>query len=66
MSQDVYELMWVQKLLEEIDLYEDDILCLYCDNKVSISIAQYPIMQNNMTEQNILKFINKEKLTVIP
>nr|XP_016505430.1 PREDICTED: uncharacterized mitochondrial protein AtMg00810-like [Nicotiana tabacum] len=38
MAQGVCELLWLQKLLHELRLYEKEKLSLYCDNKVAISI----------------------------
>ena len=40
MAQGVCEIIWVKKILDELNLSGKDMLSLYYDNKAAISIAQ--------------------------
>ena len=63
MTQGVCELLWLQKLLEELRLSERDKITLYCDNKAAISIAQNPVQHDRTKHIEIDRHFIKEKLT---
>ncbi|KAA3484109.1 Retrovirus-related Pol polyprotein from transposon TNT 1-94 [Gossypium australe] len=51
MAQGVCELLWLQKVLEELKLLNKNGSTLYCDNKAAISIAQ------NLMQHDRIKLI---------
>ena len=63
MAQGVCELLWLQKLLEELRLSEKGKLSLYCDNKAAISIAHNPVQHDRTKHIEIDRHFIKEKLT---
>ena len=62
MAQGVCELLWLQKLLQELRLYEESKLNLYCDNKAAISIAHNPVQRDRTKHVEIDRHFIKEKL----
>ena len=63
MAQGVCELLWLQKLLEELRLSEKKKLSLYCDNKAAISIARNPVQHDRTKHVEIDRHFIKEKVT---
>ena len=63
MAQGVCELLWLQKLLEELRLSERSKLTLYCDNKAAISIAHNPVQHDRTKHIEIDRHFITEKLT---
>lgn len=63
MAQGVCKLLWLQRLLEELKLFEKNKIILYGDNKVAISIAQNPISHDQSKHIEFGKHFIKEKLT---
>ena len=63
MAQGICELLWLQKLLEELRLSERSKLTLYCDNKAAISITHNPVQHDRTKHIEIDRHFIKEKLT---
>ena len=63
MAQGVCELLWLQKILEELNLSDKEALSLFCDNKAAISIAQNLVQHDRTKHIEIDRHFIKEKLT---
>eukprot|EP00252_Welwitschia_mirabilis_P002409 TRINITY_DN1235_c0_g1_i6.p1 TRINITY_DN1235_c0_g1~~TRINITY_DN1235_c0_g1_i6.p1 ORF type:complete len:1428 (+),score=264.56 TRINITY_DN1235_c0_g1_i6:585-4868(+) len=62
MAQGICELLWLRKLMEELQLSSMESLCLYCDNKAAISIAHNPVQHDRTKHIEIDRHFIKEKL----
>jgi hypothetical protein len=62
MAHGVCELLWVQILLTELQLFKSKPLMLYCDNKAAIDIANNPIHHDRTKHIEIDRHFIKEKL----
>jgi len=63
MALGVCELLWLQKILEELRLSEKGKLSLYCDNKTAISIAHNLVYHDRTKHVEISRHFIKEKIT---
>ncbi|KAH1082981.1 hypothetical protein J1N35_022742 [Gossypium stocksii] len=61
MTQGVCELLWLQEVLEELQLLNENGSTLYCGNKVAISIAQNSVQHNRTKHIEIVRYFIKEK-----
>lgn len=62
MAQGICELLWIQKLLEELKLKIDLPLKLFCDSKAAISIAHNPVQHDRTKHIEIDRHFIKEKI----
>ena len=62
MAQGVCEVLWLKKILEELERPIIFPLQLYCDNKAAISIAHNPVLHDRTKHVEIDKHFIKEKL----
>ncbi|KAJ9189418.1 hypothetical protein P3X46_000714, partial [Hevea brasiliensis] len=62
MVQGIYELLWLQKLMEELKLLETSVLSLFCDNKAAISIVHNPVQNDQTKYIEIDRHFIKEKV----
>lgn len=62
MAQGVCELIWLQKVLEELKLSRKGKLFLYSDNKAAITIAQNPVQHDRAKHIEIDRHLIREKL----
>lgn len=62
MAQGICELLWIQILLDELKLYQNKPLMLYCDNKAAIDIANNPVQHDRTKHVEIDRHFIKEKL----
>ena len=62
MAQGVCEVLWLKKILEELERPIIFPLQLYCDNKAAISIAHNRVLHDRTKHVEIDKHFIKEKL----
>ncbi|XP_073101446.1 secreted RxLR effector protein 161-like [Elaeis guineensis] len=62
MALGIYELLWLQKLLQELQLLNKFPLRLYCDNKAAIEIVSNPIQHDRTKHIEIDRHFIKEKI----
>ena len=46
MAKGLCELLWLKRLLEEIECSSQDTMNLFCDNKAAIAIAHNPVQHD--------------------
>jgi hypothetical protein len=63
MLKDICELLWLRKLLIELEYPTDKKISLFCDNKSVIAIAQNPIQYDSTKYIKIDRYFIKENLT---
>ncbi|WP_216666954.1 Ty1/Copia family ribonuclease HI, partial [Proteus mirabilis] len=56
------ELIWLQRILNELKLEVEQPMKLYCDNKAAISIANNPVQHDRTKHIEIDRHFIKEKL----
>ena len=64
MAQGVCELLWVKIILEDLKIKWDGLMRLYCDNKLSISIAHNPVQHDQTKHIEVDRHFIKEKLEI--
>ena len=57
----VKEAIWIQGILEELKLYSQNSIKLYCDNKSAIAIAQNPVQHDITKYMQISRHFVKRK-----
>lgn len=62
MANGVCEVLWLQRILEELKRKVEAPLKLYCDNKAAISIAHNPVQHDRSKHVEINRHFIKEKL----
>ena len=62
MAQDIYELLWLKIILEDLRIKSDNPMRLYCDNKSAISIAHNPVQHDRTKHIEVDRHFIKEKL----
>ncbi|KAM7509192.1 hypothetical protein LguiA_019645 [Lonicera macranthoides] len=62
MAQGVCEVLWLQRVLEELKRPISLLMKLYCDNKAAISIAHNPVLHDRTKHVEIDRHFIKEKL----
>ena len=62
MAKGLCELLWLKKLLEEIDCSSHETMNLFCDNKASIAIAHNPVQHNRTKHVEVDQHFIKQKL----
>jgi len=62
MAQDVCEILWLKRILEELQLPMTLPMKLYCDNKAAISISQNPVQHDRTKHAEIDRHFIKEKV----
>ena len=62
MANGICELLWLQKVLEELKKPMNLPMKQYCDNKAAISIAQNPVQYDRTKHVEINRHFIKEKL----
>ena len=58
----ITELLWIRKLLDELNYQQEEACKLYCDNKVAISKSENPVQHDRTKHVEIDKHFIKEKL----
>ena len=58
----ITEILWVRKLLEELNCRQQEASNLYCDNKTAISISENPVQHDRTKHVEIDRHFIKEKL----
>ena len=61
-AQGMCEVIWIRRILQELKVLEALPMKLYCDNKVTISIAHNPILHDGMKRVELDKHFIKEKI----
>lgn len=56
-------MLWLQRVLEELQIAINLPIKLYCNNKAAISIVQNPIQHNGMKQLEIDRHFIKGKIT---
>ena len=56
------ELIWIKKLLEELRLFQNNPMKLFCDNQATISIANNPVHHDRTKHVEVDKHFIKEKI----
>lgn len=62
MANGVCEMLWLKKILEELQIHMDMPMKLYCDNKAAISIRQNPVQHDRTKHVEIDRHFIKEKI----
>ena len=62
MANGVCEMLWLKRILEELRMLVNMTMKLYCDNKVSISIAQNLVQHDCTKHVEIDRHFIKEKI----
>ena len=62
MANGVCELLWLQRILEELKKPMETPMKLYCNNKAAISIAHNPVQHDQTKHVEIDRHFIKEKL----
>ncbi|CAM8989965.1 unnamed protein product [Rhodiola kirilowii] len=62
MAQGVCEILWLKRVLEELEKQVSLPMKLYCDNKAAISIAHNPVLHDRTKHVEIDRHFIKEKL----
>ena len=58
----ICEVIWIKRLLEELNFFIPSLIKVYCDNKAVISIAHNPILHDRKKHVEVDKHFIKEKL----
>lgn len=58
----VCELMWIERVLKELQLIKNSPMQLYCDNKAAINIAHNPVHHDRTKHVEVDRHFIKEKL----
>ena len=58
----VTEILWIRKLLNELNCHQTQACLLYCDNKATISILENPVQHDRTKNVEIDRHFIKEKL----
>ncbi|KAH9684421.1 reverse transcriptase Ty1/copia-type domain-containing protein [Citrus sinensis] len=58
----VCELMWIERVLKELQLIKNSSMQLYCDNKAAINIAHNPVHHDRTKHVEVDRHFIKEKL----
>ena len=56
------ELIWIKKLLEELRLFQNNPMKLFCDNQATISIANNPVHHDRTKHVEVDRHFIKEKI----
>ena len=56
------ELLWLKRLLEEIECSSQDTMNLFCDNKAAIAIAHNPVQHDRTKHVEVDRHFIKQKL----
>ena len=56
------EILWLQKLLEELGFHQTKPCKLYCDNEAAISISENPVQHDRTKHVEVDRNFIKEKL----
>ena len=62
MANGVCEMLWLKRILEELQMPVNMPMKLYCDNKAAISIAQNPVQHDRTKHVEIDRHFIKEKI----
>ena len=62
MAKGLCELLWLKRLLEEIECSSQDIMNLFCDNKAAIAIAHNPVQHDRTKHVEVDRHFIKQKL----
>ena len=62
MAKGLCELLWLKRLLEEIECSSQDTMNLFCDNKVAIAIAHNPVQHDRTKHVEVDRHFIKQKL----
>lgn len=62
MAQGVCEILWLKRILEELQLPMTLPMKLYCDNKAAINISQNPVQHDRTKHVEIDRHFIKEKV----
>jgi hypothetical protein len=62
MANGVCEMLWLKRILEDLQMPVNMPMKLYCDNKAAISIAQNPIQHDHTKHVEIDRHFIKEKI----
>ncbi|XP_058211908.1 uncharacterized mitochondrial protein AtMg00810-like [Rhododendron vialii] len=63
MAHGVCELLWLQTVLHDLRISDNDPMKLYCDNKAAINIAHNPVQHDRTKHIEIDRHFIKEKLS---
>ena len=64
MAQGICEILWLNRILEELKKPVECPLRVYCDNKAAISIAHNPVQHDRTKHIEIDRHFIKEKIDV--
>ena len=62
MAKGICELLWIQRLLQELRVPQTTPMKLYCDNKAACDIAHNPVQHDRTKHVEIDRHFIKEKL----
>lgn len=62
MAQGICELLWIKKILEDLQVKWHGPMKLYCDNKSAISIAHNPVQHDRTKHVKVDRHFIKEKI----
>ena len=65
MAQGLCELLWLKIILDDLKIYLEEPMKLYCDNKSTIDIAHHPIQHDRTKHIQIDRHFVKEKIEVL-
>ena len=63
MAHGICEMLWLKAMLKELGVHSKDLMKLYYDNKVAISIAHNPVQHDRTKHVEVDRHFIKEKLT---
>ena len=62
----IIEVLWIRKLLDELNFQQKEACNLYCDNKVAISISKNPVQHDRTKHVEIDKEKLEKKIISLP
>ena len=62
MTKGLCKLLWLKRLLEEIECSSQDTMNLFCDNKAAIAIAHNPVQHDRTKHVEVDRHFIKQKL----
>ena len=62
LAQDICEGIWIRRLLKELRFSQTMPMCIYCDYKVTVPIADNPILHNRTKHIEVDKNFIKENI----
>ncbi|KAL0451457.1 UNVERIFIED_CONTAM: Retrovirus-related Pol polyprotein from transposon RE2 [Sesamum latifolium] len=62
MTKAICELLWIRNLMQDLNIKQDNLMRLYCDNRAACNIAHNPIQHDRTKHVEIDRHFIKEKL----